>query len=247
MTQDLFSPAVQVTIGSYILTSGIELDVCSSSAARYDWAEVRLSDAYTGKLRISQGMPAAIRLGYGGTLQTVLTGSVCGTGGSVIIRDDMTKLDGCMITDTYIDVTPQELVQAALRAANVTEYVIDPTPYPPRGMVAVRRKTGLQLLEMVNAVWGIAVKYRFCGGVFFWGAAPEQETIYRLEHGRNILRLERGDGDTWELETVALPVRHTEIISVDAPQVSGSYRVREVRYTTRQAGFVRTILILEGV
>lgn len=244
---ELFSPAVRVDVGPYRLTSGVGLEVYSSRKTRRDWAQVRLSDAYAGAVQITEDMPAVVRLGYGGALQTVLSGKVASCSATeLLVYDDTAKLDSVTVTDTYLDVTPQELVGVVLRAAGVTEYEIDPTPYPPRSVVPVRCKTGTQVLQQINKLWGISAEYRFLGGCFYWGTGPIQDNIYHFEYGKNILDL-TCTGGVWTLQTVSVPfIRHSDKIAVTAPQISGIVTVQDVRYTLSQAGFVRSVLRFEG-
>lgn len=242
---DLFDPTVQVVLGGYCLTSGISLELLSSRAAGADWAEVRLSPAYAGKLQIPRLAPARVSLGYGAAATTVLQGYVAEVqdGGLAIrIKDGMLRLERTRITDTYLDARPQEIVELLLRRAGVTRCQIDAAPYPTKRTVVVRQMSGAALLAHIGRLWDISVPYFFAGDTFYWGCDPPQGAVYRFDYGRNILSLAHRDG-LWELETVSAPfIAHSQRILVDAPAVAGLRRVEKIRYRTSEAGFVRSTI-----
>ncbi len=245
-TTELFYPQAAARIGPFRFDRGIELEIHSAKASRFDWAKVRFTEQFQSKITLARKDPAAIELGYDGVMEEVFTGFVSRPYGGgaraneVCLKDEMLLLEEAEINRTFLDTTPQEVISYILAQAGVSRMKLSSKAYPSRRMLPIRQQNGVQAIETVGAAWGLKVPFFFAGGVFYWDEKPEQSKVYTFEYGVNILALNRVGG-VWELETVSAPfVRHSHKINVIHPQISGEQEVRKVVFTTNDSGFIRT-------
>lgn len=246
MDGDLFYPEINAEIGLYGLSDGIEIEVYSSADSYFDWAKVRFTEQFQDNISIPRREPALIELGYDGSFEEVFQGYVVSpynTGGSqdeIILKDAMILLEETMITNTFLQVTPQEILTFCLNKAGITDIRITSKMYPKKSIVPIVRKNVISVIETIQSVWKIKEPFFFSSGVFYWGERPEQSKVYEFEYAENIISLERSGG-LWELETISAPfIRHSHKIMVVHPKVSGEYEVQKVVFSTEATGFIRT-------
>lgn len=246
-TLELFSPQIEAVVGPYRFTQGLELEVHSSRDTLFDWAELRFTGVYEEVVRLDRRSTGELMLGYDGNLEPVFTGYVSqpyggGNADKVLLKDAMLLLEDTKVNNSFLETTPQEMIQYGLGLAGVTEYRLATQAYPERRRVPIRDMTVRSMVEEIHCLWGIRPAFFFSGGVFYWGVEPEQTRTFRFEYGVNILALTRRGGN-WEMETVAVPfVRHSHMIEVVHPQVTGSFQVRKVDITSTDQGFIRTVI-----
>lgn len=245
---ELFYPEIGVQIGPYSIKKGVEIEACSDVDSYFDWAKVHFTDPYQDRIEVARGDEMSIYLGYNGTMEEVFDGYVSSpynqaqSINEILAKDAMQRLEAVTISETFLDVTPQEIVQYLLAVAGITQFQISQEIYQPKRIVPVRQKNGIQVLEEIQTLWGIKERFYFSGGVFYWCTKPEQKETYRFEYGVNIIRLERILG-TWELETVSVPfIHHSQTIEVVHPAYTGSVLVKKVLFKTNDAGFIRTYI-----
>ncbi|WP_411676867.1 serine/arginine repetitive matrix protein 2 [Caproicibacter sp.] len=247
-TQELFYPEVSVSVGNDTFAKGIETETYSSKDSYFDWAKIRFTEEFQPKISISEGEPASIKLGYSGALEEVFHGYVekgynGGIGkNEILLKDDMLKLESTLITETFLNATPQEIISFALSKAGIQSPVLSNETYPAKKIFPVSKKSVVALLREINTAWGIIAKAFFRQGVFYWNTAPKQSQIYVFTYAQNIISLNRVNG-RWELVTVSVPfVHHSDTIRVDHPNLSGDFTVGKVTFSTEATGFVRTHL-----
>lgn len=243
---ELYYPRICARVGQLTLTQGIELQVCSDRASYADWAKIRFTQQYQPRITLTRKTPAEILLGYNNSFSQVFTGYVAKTynGGSeadtLVLRDDALLLEDAIITNTFLETTPQEVLAFILSKAGVSNRKLSARSYPERRLLPIRKQSAVQAICTVNAAWGLSVPFFFSRGVFYWGETPEQEKVYAFEYGVNILSLDRLAG-AWRLETVSAPfIRHSHTIRVTHPRVSGEFQVSRVVFSTNDSGFLRT-------
>lgn len=193
----------------------------------------------------------SIYLGYSGIMEEVFTGYVSSPynraqgKNEILAKDEMQRLEGVTISETFLDVTPQEIVRYLLEVAGISNFQISQEVYQPKKVVPVAQKNGIQVLEEIRRLWQIQKRFYFSGGVFYWCTNPEQKQTYLFEYGSNIIRLERSMG-SWELETVSMPfIHHSQTIKVIHPAYTGSALVKKVLFKTNDAGFIRTYITFD--
>lgn len=245
---ELYYPQAAARAGPYTFTRGIEVEVCSAKESHSDWAKIRFTEGYRPEISLARKDPAAVQVGYGGVLDDVFTGYVAApySGGThaneIVLKDEMMVLEDTVISDTFLDTTPQEIIAAILAKAGITDMKLSGKAYPPRRIVPVRQQNAVRAVSTVSAAWGIRAPFFFSGGVFYWDEKPEQQKVYTFEYGVNILGLNR-TGGVWELETVSAPfVKHSHRIRVVHPRVNGEVEVQKVVLATNDAGFIRTCI-----
>ena len=141
----------------------------------------------------------------------------------ILVKDYSLKLAETKVTNTFLDVSPQELVQYSLQEAGIIEYELTDQVYRPKGVVSVIQKTVVEFLKEINALWNIQADSYFQLGKFYWGMEPEQQEIYVFEYGSNIISLTR-ENSFWVLLTVSVPfIGHSQLIEVEHPYVSGEF------------------------
>ena len=249
--QELFYPDISVRVGSYVLTRGISLKMYSDRNSPFDWGSLNFTNPYKEKISIAADDEITISLGYAGELQNVFLGNlVTGYDGyqalnQIMFKDRMLLLEKTFLSGTFINCTPQEIIQEGLRLAGIDSYNIVDTPYPSRKCVVIKNKSMVQILKQINNIWGIDIRYGFIKGVFYWGVTPQQNEIMEFEYGNNIISLGRANG-MWELVTVSIPsIQHSQKINVMHPKVSGIFEVSKVIFQTNDAGFIRTTIYFE--
>ena len=225
---ELFYPGIGVQIGAYSIKKGIEIETCSDVESYFDWAKIRFTDPYQTQIGITKGDEMSIYLGYSGIMEEVFTGYVSSPynraqgKNEILAKDEMQRLEGVTISETFLDVTPQEIVRYLLEVAGISNFQISQEVYQPKKVVPVAQKNGIQVLEEIRRLWQIQKRFYFSGGVFYWCTDPEQKQTYLFEYGSNIIRLERSMG-SWELETVSMPfIHHSQTIKVIHPAYTGS-------------------------
>lgn len=248
---ELFYPGIGVQIGSYSIKKGIEIETCSDAESYFDWAKIRFTDPYQTQIGITKGDEMSIYLGYSGIMEEVFTGYVSSPynraqgKNEILAKDEMQRLEEVTISETFLDVTPQEIVRYLLAVAGISNFQISQEVYQPKKVVPVAQKNGIQVLEEIRRLWQIQKRFYFSGGVFYWCTDPEQKQTYLFEYGSNIIRLERSMG-SWELETVSMPfIHHSQTIKVIHPAYTGSALVKKVLFKTNDAGFIRTYITFD--
>jgi hypothetical protein len=248
---ELFSPEIRVAIGGYTFSRGFELELNSCEDTYYDWAKVRFVSPFEQKVTLARLDPATILLGYNGSFETSFVGyATCDfvsgtTGNEIVLKDGMMLLETVQINNTFLQVTPQEIVSYVANQAGITALSLDETPYPPVACLPIVQRNGIQAIRDLDACWRTATKFYFQGGALHWGKADEQAEVYHFEYAKNIISLQR-DGGYWELQTVSVPfVRHSQTIRITHPKVSGDFKVHRVRVSSRGPGFIRTTLYFE--
>lgn len=248
---ELFYPGIGVQIGAYSIKKGIEIETCSDAESYFDWARIRFTDPYQTQIGITKGDEMSIYLGYSGIMEEVFTGYVSSPynraqgKNEILAKDEMQRLEEVTISETFLDVTPQEIVRYLLEVAGISNFQISQEVYQPKKVVPVAQKNGIQVLEEIRRLWQIQKRFYFSGGVFYWCTDPEQKQTYLFEYGSNIIRLERSMG-SWELETVSMPfIHHSQTIKVIHPAYTGSALVKKVLFKTNDAGFIRTYITFD--
>lgn len=246
-TLELFSPQIQASIGPYQFTQGIEFEVYSSRDSLFDWAKVRFTGVYSEVVELERRDAADLHLGYEGALEPVFTGYVSqgyssGNADEIVLKDAMLLLESTKVNNTFLETTPQEMIQYGLSQAGISQYQLASQAYPERRRVPIRDMSVRAMLEEIHTIWGIRPAFFFSNGVFHWGTEPEQMSIYFFEYGVNILTMTRSGGN-WEMETIAVPfIRHSHTIEVDHPKVAGTFLVRKMVVTSTSEGFIRTVI-----
>lgn len=242
----LFYPENMVKIGQYQFCEGIEIEVCSDQASYFDWAKVRIIKQLEDIVTINKFDGAEILMGYNGNMNSIFAGYVLKTPeasenkNEIMMKDDMVKLEQIVVTNTFIDVEPQEIIEYCLRQAGIGNLQLFDQRYAKKGVVSIREKNVIAILEEVKKLWGIEYKFYFVSRTFYFGKSHEQAKIYTFEYGNNIIDIHK-EGDLWMLETASAPfIRHSEDINIVHPDLSGTYKAKKVVFTTNEAGFVRT-------
>lgn len=248
---ELFYPDLQVKIGEYIFTEGINIEIHSDKNKPCDWGKVRFTEEYQPKITLQKLSDVVICLGYNGTLQEVFVGTlVKGYDGygknEILFKDSMYKLQNTYLSTCFKECTPQDMIREGLAVANIKAAHLSKQTYPVKKLFPVYSKSIEQLLGQINAAWGINVKSYFVKGEFYWGVVPEQKEILEFVYGSNIISLGK-DVDLWELETISVPsMQHSQKISVVHPKITGIFEVERVLFRTNDAGFIRTNIYFKG-
>lgn len=247
-TIELFYPEISATVGAYNFERGVEIEVYSSKKSYFDWAKVRFTEQFRDEISVAKKEKALIELGYNGVFDEVFEGYVSrpynrgSSANEIILKDEMLLLEETTITNTFIDATPQEIISFCLAKAGISSSKLSGKMYPQKRSVPINQKNVIDTINQVHAVWGIAERFFFSSGVFYWGEKPQQSKIYNFEYGVNIISLQRLSG-VWELETVSAPfIKHSHKINIAHPDVSGEFEVEKVAFVTNETGFIRTLI-----
>ena len=245
---ELFYPEISVNIGGYNFKKGIEIEAYSSKSSYFDWAKVRFTRQFNQKITLNKMDKSLIKLGYDGVLDDVFEGYVVNpinegsSSNEVILKDEMIHLEETYITNTFLNATPQEILNFCLNKAGITKMRITSKTFQKRKTIPIFRKNVISVIEEIHAIWKIKEEFYCLEGVFYWGEKPEQTKVYEFEYAVNIISLER-TGGVWELETVSAPfIKHSQRIIVRHPKISGEFETKKVVFTTNETGFIRTYI-----
>lgn len=245
---ELFYPDILASVGDYIFDKGIEIEVYSSNKSYFDWAKIRFTEEFQNKISIDKKAKSKIMLGYNGVFNEVFEGYVSkpynngGCANEILLKDDMILLENTFITNTFIDATPQEILTFCLTKAGVENFRLSNKSYQAKKIIPVFKKNVIDVINMIHSLWKISIEFFFSEGIFYWGEKPAQSKAYSFEYGVNIISLSRSNA-TWELETVSVPfIKHSHIINVTHPQISGSFEVKKITFVTNETGFIRTLI-----
>lgn len=250
-TQNLFYPVQQAIVGKYSFQEGISIEVFSDKNYLYDWARIRFTRQFNGNISLDRGEDVLISMGYDGKMQTIFKGAVARQYNKatykdeILIKDYTLKLEETRISGTFLEAAPQELVQQGLLRAGISDMLLSGKSYPMKRKIAIREKPVSEYLMEIDALWGIQTTKSFLLGTFYWDEKPEQSEMYVFEYGNNIISLTR-ERSLWKLETVAIPaIQHSCRIGVEHPEISGTFEVSKVIFSSDDRGFVRTKIFFE--
>lgn len=251
-TQNLFYPVQNAVVGGYAFNAGISIEVFSDRAYLYDWARIRFTRQFNGSISLNRGDKAEIAMGYDGRMQTIFKGAVARQYNQatfkdeILIKDYTMLLEDALMSGTFLDVTPQDMVQQGLMVAGIGSMVLSGAGYPAKRRVAIREQPVSEFLMYIDSLWGIRTAKSFLLGTFYWNEKPDQNEMYVFEYGNNIISLTR-ERSLWKLETIAVPaLQHSQQIKIVHPEISGTFEVSKVIFSSDDRGFVRTKIYFEG-
>lgn len=251
-TRELFYPEIEVSIGQYKFAHGVSVEAHSDRDKPYDWTAIKFTKEFRQNITLSRQDLVKIRLGYNGVLEEVFSGLVtkaynhAADENKIMVKDRMLLLEDVSVTNTFLDVTPQEMIEHGLREAGITDYHLSDMVFPVKKVVPIVQKNMVNVLKQINNLWGLDVRSYFIKGIFYWGSKPEQEETYQLEYGNNIISLTRRSGE-WELVTVAMPfLQHSRLIKIMHPSIKGTFEITRMSFATNENGFIRTTLYFQG-
>lgn len=249
---DLFYPQIAVQLGGYTFKTGVTVTVGSDAASDADWATVQFTSPLGDAVTLKKLDTARVYLGYSGSYTKVfdglLTTDFSASTGSIKglrLRDAAIRLAGTPVNHAFTDATPQEVVRTCCRIAGITEVVTSEAAYPAKTYPVVGI-TALQAIKGINHHWSIAATGYMQDGAYRWDSPPEQTEMLLFEHGKNIVSLTK-EGDLWVLTTVSVPqIKHSVKIALSHPQLSGTYTVQKIIFTTTDRGFIRIKIYFKG-
>ncbi len=249
-SKKLISPEFRVTIGSYIITNGIEVECFSSKDSHMDWCRVELSPELQGRLYFQDMDEASVELGYDGDYDNLITGYVrCEKEDywkEIMIRDDLMRLERVEIKAAFIDCEPQDIVRYVLACAGIEDYKLSEDHYGKRNRLVIDKRNGIQALAEVNSSWGISIPFYFQNKMFYWGTRQGQDDIYMLEEDETILSLNKY-GSLWEAETIAIPwIHHSQQVEVRHSKYEGTVEIQKTIIRSDDTGAVHMYIYFEG-
>lgn len=241
-SKKLITPEMRVTVGRYIITSGIEVECFSSRESHMDWCRVELSPELQGRLTFEDMDEAQVELGYDGNYDILIAGYVRREKEDywkeIMIKDDLMKLERVEIKATFIDCEPQDVVRYVLACAGIKDYMLSENNYGKRDRLVIDRRNGIQTLAEINSAWGISLPFYFQNKVFYWGTGQGQDEIYVLEENETILSLGKY-GSLWEAETIAIPwIHHSQQVEIHHSKYEGIVEVQKTIIRSDDTGAV---------
>lgn len=249
-SKKLITPELRVTIGRYLITSGIEVECFSSRESHMDWCRVELSPELQGRLSYEDMDAAQVELGYDGDYDILIAGYVRREKEDywkeIMIKDDLMKLERVEIKATFIDCEPQDVVRYVLACAGIEDYMLSGNYYGKRDRLVIDRRNGIQTLAEINSAWGISLPFYFQNRVFYWGTGQGQDEIYVLEENETILSLGKY-GSLWEAEAIAIPwIHHSQQVEIRHSKYEGTVEVQKTIIRSDDTGAVHMYIYFEG-
>ena len=242
---EFISPSAMATIGPWQTNKLASVKVVSSRINPVDTAEIVIPIEGIGAGDFAKGMMVEVLLGYREKgLWPAFSGRVADTSfgrtATIYGRDSMDDLRQIIITRSFVDAVPQDIIQYALAQAGITNFLLTTKLLPRRHHFIARGITVIQLLKLVNRTWGLTWAFYFePDGQFYWGPWEESsrynngEAVAQLEYGKNLLELIPSDHETGTLKTFSLPfIRHSHLLLLkDSRYWSRAVLVRVERVT----------------
>ena len=249
-SKKLITPQLRVTVGRYIITSGIEVECFSSRESHMDWCRVELSPELQGRLSFEDMDEALVELGYDGDYDILIAGYArrekADYWKEIMIKDDLMKLERVEIKATFIDCEPQDVVRYVLACAGIEDYMLSANFYGKRDRLVIDRRNGVQTLAEINSAWGISLPFYFQNKVFYWGTGQGQDEIYVLEENETILSLGKY-GSLWEAETIAIPwIHHSQQVEIRHSKYEGTVEIQKTIVRSDDTGAVHMYIYFEG-
>lgn len=255
---NLFSPFVELRVGDNKVRNQFDaFDLWLSRKEPADICDFTLRKGLP-ELGLAKDVPVEIWVGYD------LENAYCVFSGYVaeprhpryLCKDEAVKLFRTPVVQTFLNVTPQDVIRSGLQQAGVTEFELDNTAYARKPRFVAAGENVSDLVRRVNATWGLGHDWYFKGKKFYWNKPePQPGPVYSYQYGENIIDLEfftdrepqgqRAAGTTTgagRLLTVVSPfVNHSQEIEIIWPEVKSTrYLVETVRHFLNENGALRT-------
>ena len=234
---DAFYPSYTIICGDYSFESNIEFEVHLSKNTYLDWARIKIPETFQ-KL-VKENDLVKIELGYELEKHNVFEGIILENTDSFLVKNEMMKLEKTYISTTFLEATPQEIVEYCIKQSGISKIVSTSEGFAAK-TVAIRKKNIFQVIKEIENIWEIKKDFYFLNGCFYWGVKPEQEIMYEIKYGESILNLESYGGH-WIVEAPLLPqLNHSHQISITHPNLTGIFEVEKVIFKALREGFIRT-------
>lgn len=244
---EYFYPEVKVNLNNLSLNKGVLIEVVSSKNTVYDYAKIIFTKEILDKINVKKNDECEVLFGYSGNLESIFKGSVvkdlsessdkC----SIQLKDDMLKLERTIVTDTYMNAAPQEIISNVCMKASIKDLSLANQTYASK-TISIQSMNGIKLIQYINSLWRLNHKFYMQAGRFYWGTSDKQKEIAVFSYGSNILSLKKIDG-LWEMQTVSVPfLKHSTLIRVNHPLVSGDYEISKIIFKVNEQGFVRSLI-----
>lgn len=174
-TEELFYPDFLVVVGPYVLQRGVTFACYSDPETPYDWCKIKFTEEFQGSIQVDAKAEVEIYAGYAGKLQPIYKGIVekpynmAGAKDEILAKDFSIKLTTVKVSNTFLDVTPQELVQFGLQKAGIAEYELSKEVFPIKPVVSVIQKPVVDFLKEINFLWQLDIKNYFSVGKILLG------------------------------------------------------------------------------
>lgn len=257
---ELFCPFVELNIaGRAVLRNHLKtFDVWLSRKEPADVCAFMLKPEVPD-LSITKDTQINVSIGYSLTQKwQVLSGFVTDPAHpAYIVKDGAIKLFRTKIVQTFMDATPQDIINFGLRAAGISEVSLDQNSYPGKKRFVAASENVSELVHRVNTTWGIANDWYFSGQKFCWNSdVPlSGKPVYVYEWGKNIIDLsfkmardqygQRAAGATTgagKLITVVSPfVEHSQEVKIIWPGIKNTrFVIETIHHYLNDKGVLRT-------
>ena len=231
-------------VGRLVARLGVSSDLCGKA----DTCVLLVADG-KGELEraVKRSDPLVVRWGYAGDdLTEIFRGVVreAGLSDPLVIRgiDHNAILNARRVTMTFEDETASGVVRALLAGTGLglaieeCDLEIDRLPLFNRTL-----REGIEAVtEFVRLQTGEEFGDYIREGVFHWGRKRvDGEPVHAFRSGVDIISLERSPDGLTILRTIVVPVRHSEVVTIDGDR----FIILRADYTWRGGG--RTTLACE--
>jgi len=224
-------PAVLLTIGQWSVARLIRFRLSSTGDAPLDWLDVELDNPHGEAEDFVEDLPVELAIGYTSdkAAPIVFTGKVesIRRERTVVLTcvDDAYRLRDLVVTQSWRNVTPQEVAADLFQQAGFTAWELSGADVPRRGHVVSAGLTGLQLLDEMAKAWGLSWQfYAEPGNVVWWGpwnASPraKAQAVVMFTAGHDVYELIPARGaNTGKVIAHAAPLlQHTDLLLINDP------------------------------
>jgi len=219
------NPVIEVVLaGQAVGRLVASFEVASDRRGPADIGLLKVADLKSelGQL-VKRGAPLRIAWGYAGeSLTEIFRGVVreVGNGDPLVVRgiDYKTVLNSWRVTMTFEDETASGVVRALLAGTGLNleidecEMTIDRLPLFDQTL----REAIETVTDIVRCETGVEFGDYIREGIFHWGKKRiEGKSVHEFRSGVDVIGLEKSPDGLTILRTMVVPVRHSEVVTID--------------------------------
>lgn len=239
MYKKLSSPDFKITLNNMQIETGFFVDYQGSEDEHINRCILTPYEEAAEALKDADLTEIIVEMGCDDDYCTILQGHGYNLDGteSILVKDDMTRLEDTIIQETFLNCYPDEILKYILVQCGITEYRLSQARYDRKEVFSIPSMNAVQAIQEMQRFWNIDESFGFIDGVFYWGCEPEQNEFYELD-SNNILDLEQ-NGKMWTAEILPVPwLRPGQTVFITDSVFYGLARVKKCVIKTKSNGKV---------
>lgn len=247
---EYFYPEYELQVGGYIISEGVRLHLQFDQEISLDWIIITWTEKLIHAIAVSIGDEISLSVGYSGGLTKIFEGYVTSVEElQVIGKNEMLKMNRTKIVKTFKECTPEDVLTFVLNEAGISNFEINSEKPIVKKLYNVSNLSAMEVLRDIDRFFQLGKSTNvFNLKKFEWNVKPPSGASYVFTYAENIISLESIKENYWELETVLVTgIRVLNDITVNHPNIAGTFTVERINYFIDENGFVRLKLLFSEV